>query len=383
MTRRLKVAHIVTLLELGGAQQNTLYTLQSLDASRFEPVLLCGRGALLDKDVQDAPYPKYFINSLVRQVHPLRDLIALCEIFFVLKRVKPDIVHTHSSKAGILGRWAAKLAGVPVIIHSFHGFGFNREQKWWTRFGFVAAERATAKISRALIAVSRSNQSEALALGIGRPEQYRLIRSGIDVGLFQSMVRRPNAPDGIAVSAGQKLVTTIGPYKPQKNLGDFVQAAAAVHAKFPGARFLMVGDGALRGALEAQVARLGLSEVFLMPGWRRDIPHILMRTDIFVLTSLWEGLPRALVEAMAAGLPCVANAIDGVQDVVTDGVTGFMVPPKRPDLTAERISFLLQNPKFALQMGENARQAIGREFDIDDMVRAQETLYEEVRPASR
>jgi glycosyltransferase involved in cell wall biosynthesis len=108
-----------------------------------------------------------------------------------------------------------------------------------------------------------------------------------------------------------------------------------------------------------------------------------MRTDIFVLTSLWEGLPRALVEAMAAGLPCVANAIDGVQDVVTDGVTGFMVPPKRPDLTAERISFLLQNPKFALQMGENARQAIGREFDIDDMVRAQETLYEEVRPASR
>ncbi len=376
--KRIKVAHIITQLELGGAQQNTLYTVEHLARERFEPILLCGRGAYLDKETERVDFQTFFINSLVRPVSPFLDLVALAEIFLVLRREKPLIVHTHSSKAGILGRWAARLAGVPLIIHTFHGFGFTPEQNFWTRRFFIWLEKAAARISTALVAVSHANREEALSLGIGRSEQYRLIRSGVPLGLYRSLTRRPNVPDGLSLGTGHKLVTTVGPFKPQKNLADFIRAAARVHAQFPDARFLMVGDGDERPELERIIRGHRLEDVFLLPGWRRDIPHLFMRTTVFALTSLWEGLPRALVEAMASGLPCVANAVDGVRDVVADGVNGFLTPPKRPDLTAERILQLLQNPRLALQMGERARESVRSEFDIDHMVLKQEELYEEL-----
>ncbi|HRY29390.1 MAG TPA: glycosyltransferase family 4 protein [Elusimicrobiota bacterium] len=375
MPRKIKVAHIVTLLEFGGAQQNTLYTVEHLDRNRFEPLLLCGRGAYLDGDAEKSGYPTIFINSLDRPLRPLRDMLAFLEIFFVLKREKPDIVHTHSSKAGVLGRWAAKCAGVPFIVHTFHGFGFTSRQNIWLRWTFILIEKISAYAAHVLLAVSQANREEALRHGIGRPDKYRLLRSGIARPLFQSLSRRPNAPEGLPLTPDLRLVTTIGPFKPQKNLSDFVAMAGRVHAKHPEARFLIVGDGELRPLLEQEIERHGLTAVFYLPGWRRDIPHIMMRSNIFVLTSLWEGLPRALVEAMCAALPCVANAVDGVNDIVNDGANGFLVPPRRPDLTAERVNHLLENPNFASEMGHRARQSIGDEFDIDEMVRRQEELY--------
>ena len=148
------------------------------------------------------------------------------------------------------------------------------------------------------------------------------------------------------------------------------------HAKRPEVRFVVVGDGELRPQLEKEIQERGLKDVLFLPGWRRDMPRVLARADAFVMTSLWEGLPRALLEAMAAGLPCVANAVDGVTDVIRDGVSGFLVPPKRPEETARRLLELLENPNRALEMGRRARASIGPEFDIDFMVRQQEDLYE-------
>lgn len=376
--RKIKVAHVVTLLELGGAQQNTLYTLQHLDRDRFEPVLICGRGALLDKEAERAGCRVLFIDSLVREIRPLQDWRALGDLRRALERENPDIVHTHSSKAGILGRWAARRAGVPVIIHTFHGFGFNKEQKPWTRAAFVALEKSAAKISRALVAVSRANRDEALALGIGRPEQYRLIRSGVRLADYKSIERSRRAPAGIPLAPDQPLITTVGPFKPQKNLLDFIRAAEIVHRTRPAARFLLVGDGALRPELEGEIRRRGLNGVVILAGWRRDLSAIFSRTDVFVMTSLWEGLPRALVEAMSAGLPSVANAVDGVSDIIEDGVNGFAVEPKRPEKTAERIVYFLKHPEVARTLGEKACASIGEEFDIDRMVRQQEGLYGEL-----
>jgi glycosyltransferase involved in cell wall biosynthesis len=381
--KRLKVAHIITLLELGGAQQNTLYTVQHLDRAKFEPVLLCGRGAILDEETSRLDCRVRFLRTLVRPVNPLLDFLAFFELFLVLRQERPYIVHTHSSKAGILGRWAARWAGVPVIVHTFHGFGFTPTQKKWIRRLYVFLERNAARVSRVLIAVSKSNLEEAVGLGIGRRDQFRLIRSGVPLRLYTAIGHRLNSPaEDLTLSPEQKLVVTIGPFKPQKNLLDFVRAAAKIHAEYASARFLIVGDGALRGEIEAEIRRHGLEKVFFLPGWRRDIPNIFMRADVFVMTSLWEGLPRALVEAMAAGLPCVANAVDGVKDVLTDGQTGYLVPPHRPDITADRVLHLLRRPDEAMRMGQTARQSIGIEFDIDEMVRRQEELYDELAAAA-
>jgi glycosyltransferase involved in cell wall biosynthesis len=372
---KIRVVHIVTQLELGGAQQNTLYTVEHLDRGRFEVTLLCGTGGYLDEEARRRNVSIRFLRHLVRPVSPVHDALAIPETVRILRQIRPHIVHTHSSKAGILGRWAARAAGVPVIIHTFHGFGFTPEQPALVRGFYKALEKLTARVTTGLVAVSQANQAEALAAGIGRPEKYRLIRSGVSLEVFQSLSRTSEAPAGLDIEPQHRLVTTVGPFKPQKNLGDFLAAAALVRSAMPESRFLVVGDGALRPFLEKRVRDLGLSDAVFLPGWRRDLPAILARTDVFVMTSLWEGLPRALVEALAAGIPAVANRVDGVADVIHDGENGCLVAPRQPAETAQRVLSLLKAPEAARRMGEKARQSISRDFDIGLMVKQQEKLY--------
>jgi glycosyltransferase involved in cell wall biosynthesis len=375
MDKKLKVAHIITRLEMGGAQHNTLYTVRHLDRDLFDPLLICGQGEVLDDDVAVLGAPVVFIPDLVRAISPHRDWRALRSLLRVLQEEKPDVVHTHSSKAGILGRLAARLAGVPLIVHTFHGFGFHRRQWPWTRWFYTGLERMAAGITRAFVVVSWANKEEAIAKRIGRREQYRLIRSGISLDRYTTVTRRLGPLPGLPPWEGHPLITTIGPFKPQKNPRDFIRAAARVHAKWPDARFLMVGDGGLRPTLEKDIARFGLEDVVALPGWRRDIPDILARTTVFVLTSLWEGLPRSLVEAMAAGLPCVVNAVDGASEMIEDGVTGYLIPPQKYKLTAEKIIGLIENPALRARMGTSARNSLRREFDIDTMVLQLQKLY--------
>ncbi|HOW28836.1 MAG TPA: glycosyltransferase family 4 protein [Elusimicrobiota bacterium] len=376
--KRIRVAHIVTLLEFGGAQQNTLHTVSHLNRDSFEPVLVCGRGAFLDSEIPKIGCPVHFVPSLVRPVRPWKDLAAFLQMRKILKRIKPDIVHTHSSKAGILGRWAAWSAGVPLIVHTFHGFGFNDEQKILSRFLFLWAERLTAPLTRCLIFVSEANRRTAERERIGDPGCHRIIRSGIPLKKYNSVVKTKQPLSGLPVEESHQVVTTIGPFKPQKNLTDFLLMAETVRRKNARARFLIVGDGLLRPLLQKMIGEKGLTDIVHLVGWRRDVPDILARTDVFVLTSLWEGLPRALLEAMASGLPSVANDVDGVSDVLIDGQTGFLIPPHSPQRTAERVLELLDRPDEMMRMGHAARSHVGVDFDIDHMVLQQETLYKEL-----
>jgi glycosyltransferase involved in cell wall biosynthesis len=180
---------------------------------------------------------------------------------------------------------------------------------------------------------------------------------------------------GLSLRPEDQLVTTIGPFKPQKHLRDFVRVAAAVTQRRDDVHFLVVGDGVGRALLEEEIRRRGVAGRVHLPGWRRDIPDILARTDVFCMTSLWEGLPRSLVEAMAAGLPSVVNAVDGCTDLIQDGINGFLIPPRHPLTTADRVLRLLADRAFAQGMGARARASIDDTFDIDGMVRAQEQLY--------
>jgi glycosyltransferase involved in cell wall biosynthesis len=386
---KLRVAHLITQLELGGAQRNTLYTVSHLDRGQYEPILICGEGGILDEEARAGDWLTYFVKWLVRPVHPIKDTIALIALYRLFREIKPHIVHTHSSKAGILGRIAAYLAGVPVIIHTFHGFGFTPGQSKWMRRLFVRLEQFCALLSTHLIFVSKDNEEEAKALGIGTNKTHSLIRSGITIPHPQPLSlkgeggRRPG--EGIRRECGIPdeawVVATIGNFKPQKNPMDVIKTAKEVLAKDPSVHFLMAGDGELRASVEALAQSEGITSQVHFLGWRQDVPALLAASNCFLLTSLWEGLPRAIVEASAARLPSVAYAVNGVKEIIQDGETGFSIPPHQPEIAAEKILWLKDHPQDAKQMGQKARAAIEKEFDIDRMVRQQESLYKELYEA--
>lgn len=371
------VCHIITKLELGGAQQNTLYTVSHLDASRFRSVLITGEPGLLDQEAKALKGVAVFqIPNLVRSLRPWRDLRALIALTALLRKLKPAIVHTHSSKAGILGRLAARVAGVPVIIHSIHGFGFTRYQNPFLRRTLLALERLAARRTTKFIAVSEANRRLGIYLGLFTPDRCTVIRSGVDLSaLRETRVDVQAKKQELGLAATGPVVGMIAPFKPQKAPVDFVRMADRVHQARPDVQFLLVGDGELRGAVEAERARLGLSQVVRLTGWRRDIPELLRCLDLCVLTSLWEGLPRVYLEALASGVPVVGTRVDGAPEVIFDGVTGYLVEPGDVRALADRVLHVLAHPEDAKRMAQNGRN-LPLEFDIHEMVRQQEREYD-------
>lgn len=371
-----KVAHLVTRLDLGGAQQNTLHTVRHLDRASFEPVLICGRGGMLDDEASSDPsFRTVFVDSLLRDISPAHDLLALLELTRILLAEKPDVLHTHSSKAGILGRLAAALAGVPVVVHTYHGFGFHDRQPPIVKGLYVFLERLCARFTDALVFVSKANIAYAAEHGIARPEEAALIRSGVALAGLPAPVDAAKLKMSAGVGMHKPLVVSIGNLKPQKNVGDLLEAAALSLRDVPEARFVFIGDGPQRRALEARAFALGLNDRFLFLGWRRDAAQWLAAADVFVMSSLWEGLPRALVEAMKSGKPAVCYATDGVLDLIKNGENGFTVEPGDHAALAARVTALLKDEPLRKRVGEAAAASIGPEFDIDGMVRAQESLY--------
>jgi glycosyltransferase involved in cell wall biosynthesis len=378
---KVAVVHIITKLELGGAQEITLYTVRNLTRGSYDAALITGWGGILSPEartIQDMEFHE--VPELVREVSPFRDLKALLRIrgilrVYVRRYGKNNvIVHTHSSKAGIVGRWAAWLAGARLIVHSIHGFGFNDFQRPAKRAFFVALERATAAISRAFTADSQANidKGESLSLFNGKPAI--VARCAIPVPFF---AQDPGGlrKDDIGVPTDAPVVAMISCLKPQKAPVDFVRVAARVLESVPDAHFIQAGDGELRGEVLAEADRLGISGRFHLLGWRRDVREIIHLSDVIVLTSLWEGLPRVIPQAMAAGKPVVATAVDGTPEAVRDGVNGFLARPHDVDLMAEKVALLLKDEGLRKEMGENGRELVS-EFDEVGMLNGLCALYE-------
>jgi glycosyltransferase involved in cell wall biosynthesis len=379
---RAKVVHIITKMELGGAQQNTLFTVAHLNPAEFQAHLLAGPGGELFDEAQTCGR-FHLVPDLIREVRPLRDLNAFLQIKKILEEIKagppsaPVIVHTHSSKAGVLGRLAARAAGIPVAIHSIHGYGFNDYQPAPVRWLYILLERLCSRITSCFIAVSQANIDRGLALGLFSKETVRLIRSGIDIGQCKSpSVARPDMRRRLQVPQDCPLVIMVACLKPQKAPLDYVRVCSRIAARLPHAHFLLAGDGELRSALEAELKKSALSDRFHLLGWQRDIPSLLHASDVLVLTSRWEGLPRVIPQAMSAGLPVVATRADGSPEAVRQGQTGFVLEPGDIAGIAEKTVYLLENTSKASRMGQ-AAQALVSEFDISRMVADQETLYRE------
>jgi glycosyltransferase involved in cell wall biosynthesis len=381
---KIKVVHVITKMELGGAQENTLFTVSHLNPKKFQTYLVTGPGGELFQEAH-ALRNIFIIPDLMREIRPGKDFKALLQLRSILKKIKsenpsfaPIIVHTHSSKAGILGRWAARLTKIPIIIHSIHGFGFHDYQPFLLKSLLVILEKVSACITTHFIAVSEANINQGIALKIFQREKVALIRSGIDINKYQHPSFQKEAiRQQAGIPRDVPVVAMIACFKPQKAPLDFIAVCAQVGRIMSHAHFLLIGDGELRGCIEEEIATRQLEAQVHLLGWRKDIPDILNATDIVVLTSLWEGLPRVFPQAMAAGIPVVATAVDGAPEAIKDGINGFLVSPGDIQGMAEKIIFLLQHPDQAREMGQQGR-ALVAEFDSYKMIQQQENLYEEL-----
>jgi glycosyltransferase involved in cell wall biosynthesis len=373
-----RIVHLITRLELGGAQQNTLYCAEHHDRTRFSVGLWAGEGGRLDPraraienaDVRILPWLKHAIA-------PVHDAMAAIRLASMLKDV--DLLHTHSSKAGILGRAAARLAGVPAVVHTVHGWSFNDVQSATTRRFYIEAERGAARLTDRIVCVARHDVGRGLAAGIGHPAQYRVLRSGIDPSLYRrSDAARDRLRREIGAAPDDIVVGSIANFKPQKGPLDFVEAARLARVRDPRLRFVFAGDGELRPAVEGAIERAQLSGAVHLLGWRDDVPELLAGIDLFLLTSLYEGLPRVVLQAMAASVPVVATDTGGVAEVVIDGETGALVPPGRPEAAADALVRLAGDPAARHRMALAASARLGDEFDIRRMVVELEGLYDEL-----
>jgi glycosyltransferase involved in cell wall biosynthesis len=278
----------------------------------------------------------------------------------------------------MLGRWAAWLARTPVIIHTVHGWSHHERQHPLARRFFILLEQLTAPITDKLIVVSPRNTKKGLRDNIATPEKYVTIRSGIDLDKFRHPNRSREAVRAeLGIPQDAPVVGTVTRLSAQKAPLDFVKAVARVAEQRPNVHFVVVGDGPLRAEVEAEIAARGLTDHVHLTGLRRDVPDLMHSFDLFALSSLWEGLPRVLPQAMAAGLPIVATAVDGNAEAVTDGVNGFLTPPGNPQAFAEALLELLADPELAAQMGQAGLDRVD-EFGARKMVRDIAALYEQL-----
>ena len=375
MANKVNLLQIITKLELGGAQLSTLDLIKGLDSDIYNTYLISGTEGILVEDALAIPKLKVcLIPYLRRQINIFLDIRALLSIYSFIKSNKIDIVHTHSSKAGILGRCAAKLAGAKLIVHTVHGWGFHNYQNSLRRIFYIILERIVANFTDRIIAVTEYDIAKGLQNRIGNKDKYRLIRYGIRKDKFNTG-SNGSFRAKLGLDKDDFLVGMVACFKQQKSPQDFILAAKNVAELVPRAKFIMVGDGDLKGRASELIKQLSLEDKFLLLGWQRDIPQIMPCLDILVLTSLWEGLPIVFLEAMACAKPIVAHDISGNREIVKDDINGFLVKPKDHWALADRIIRLYKDRGLLRQMGIKGRAVLDDNFDFEHMLALTSEIY--------
>lgn len=375
------IVHVITKLELGGAQQ-TAIMLAGHQASQGHTVrLVSGVEGWLVPVARGTPGVEVaLLEELRHPIDPFFDWRCLQRLTKMFREWKPEIVQTHSSKAGILGREAARRADVPRTIHTVYGWSFHTFQNPIANGLFRFLEKRAAGWTTRLVAVSEAVRTQGLAAGIGKEEQYRVIVNAIDVRRF----RHAPTPDvgyrrRLLLPDVGPVVTMIGNFKPQKAPLDFIEVASRVCAAHPDVHFVFVGDGELRDSIEQAAGRSADPKRIHLVGWRGDVDEILTISDVVLHTSLWEGLPMGVLQTMAAARPVVATAVDGTVEAVVDGETGFLRPAHDVEGMAAQVGWLLSNSREARRMGEAGRRRVQhmRGADLPAMLAEYDVLIAE------
>ena len=372
---RLRVAHVVTRL-IAGAGGITLRGALAVDPDRYSTTILTAEGGSLIERAESSGLEVIPLRHMptTRGIYPRSDYVGFREIASHLERGGYDIVHTHSAKAGGIGRLAARRVGVPAIVHSFHGFPFHEFQSLPARETLIAIERRLARMTDYFLTDGTAVAAEAIRLKIAPPERIRAISSPIDTVAPVSAARRAEARRRLALPPDARVIGTAARLDDQKSPLDMVKAVAGLHR--PDVFMVWIGDGHLRAETEQLIEHHGLADRFLLAGERRDVPELLPAFDVFAMSSLYEGLPCAVVEAMSCGVPVVATAVNSVPEIVISGRTGLLARPGDSVSLCRALGYLLDHPDEGARMAEAARAHIGDRFSPEMLGRDMTEAYD-------
>lgn len=373
--KKIRVLHIHTLPVISGSGLNTFLTMSKMDLNRYAPELACAPGGRLVELVESKGFRVRPINNFVRPISLLRDISAFFELVSLIKKEKYDIVHTHNSKAGIIGRLAAKMAGVPVIIHTVHGFAFHPYEKFWRRKIFVFLERLSSRWCDAMIAISDALIDWAIKEKICNKNKLFRIYSGIETDKFSCKVDIKAIRAEFGIKDEESVVGEVAKLWRGKGQEVLINAVPEILKSIPNLKVMFVGEGELEKELKNIAENLNITDKIIFAGFRTDMPEVNSIMDIACLPSLWEGMGRSILEAMACGKPVVASKVGGIVDLVKDGINGILVPPGDSKELASAIIKLLKDKELRLMMGEQARKTIDERFSAKKMVSDIESVY--------
>jgi glycosyltransferase involved in cell wall biosynthesis len=378
----IRILHVITRMIVGGAQENTLLSVEGLDRMpEYEATLVSGvdrgpEGDLLSRARQTTRL--VIVPELCRNVNPLSDAVAFWKLYRLIRAGRYHIVHTHSSKAGVLGRVAARLAGTPLVVHTLHSLVFHDYQPWLVNRLWWGLKKVCAPLTDHFISVSDIISRKAIAAGIAPAEKFTTIYSGMELDWFlQANPDADRVRQEFGIPPKAPVVGKIARLFPLKGHDQLFDAAPALVKRHPGVRFFLIGDGILQEHLRERARQQGILENFVFAGLipRERIPEMLAVMDVVVHTSLREGLARVLPQALAMGKPCVSFDIDGAPEVVIPGETGYLVKPGDASGLADSIGRLLDDPPLRARFGAAGRRRVDPAFRTETMVQQIASVY--------
>ena len=369
---------VITRLNIGGPAIHVSLLASRLDPTRYETLLVSGvesgdEGNMLELG-RLPPIDPRILPTLGRAISPLDDLRALTGLALLARSFKPDIVHTHLAKAGALGRIAARIAGVRTVVHTYHGSVFRGYFGQRESAVYLGIERALARITTRIVAITSGQKADLVDLGIAPSSKIVEIPLGLDLDHFRELPAREAALSALGLPREGRYVAIVARLVPIKDIPTFLRAFALVTESLPDVRGLVVGDGPEREAVERLAQNLGLERRCRFLGWRADLPNVYAASDVVALTSLNEGSPVSVIEAMASGRAVVATAVGGVPDVVSEA-TGILVPVGDHRGFADAIVSLLRDPDRRAELGRKGREVAVRRFASDRLVADIDRLY--------
>jgi glycosyltransferase involved in cell wall biosynthesis len=380
--RPILVSHVITRLVVGGAQENTIATVMGIrSCPGFRCSLISGptRGSegSLESECAGEPGLLAIAPHLVRPVRPLSEMLALAELRRHFRAQRPSIVHTHSGKAGILGRWAARLEKVPIVVHGIHGPSFGPWQGAVANLAFKTAERLAGRVTTHFVAVAEAMIAQYLGAGIGPRERYTRIFSGFPLEPFLAARNDPSLRARLGLHPSDIVAGKIARIAELKGHDDLLAVAPGLVRRFPSLRFLLVGGGALEQEFQAKVRHAGLEKFFVFTGLvsPAEIPALAGIMDFLVHVSLREGLPRALPQALAAARPVIAYDCDGAREVCLDGQTGILVRARDLAGLEGAAATLADSAALRVKLGAQGRAFVRERFSVAKMVEETRSLY--------
>lgn len=381
---RIRILHLITRLIIGGAQENTVYTVLGLRRMKDYEVDLASGPSLgpegsMEEEIRSYGIDIISIPFLRRNINPVYDFIAFLHILSIIRKGRYDIVHTHSSKAGVLGRFAARLCGVKTIIHTIHGLPFHPYQPRIEGFFYRLCERLAASITHKIICVSNAMVEQAVRGGIATRDKFTVIYSGLDLGRFKPRHADEILKKEFGILQGDIVIGKVARLFYLKGHDYLLEAVTNLIGEFPNIKIMLVGDGILYEYIQKYAERLGIRDRVIFTGLvsRGRIPDMISLMDIVVHVSLREGLARVIPQAMAMERPVIAFDLDGSREIIEDGVNGFLVRPRDVKGLASAMRRLIKNPDLIREMGTEGRKRIEPHFDRNYMVSEIVKIYRE------